>query len=1794
MEQREKGGPSAPSTHPLPPPAPPEQHPEKRTRREKDPGGAVLEVFIEGQRQLPFPGRERSCAEGSVRLRIGVQTAKRSKKPPRTLEGYECVPTVRTQQRPGRGLVVRGEQEGGGSGQGDTPQEWGEGGKNQGSDPNTSQTTKIHPSSPSPQPSSSSSTGQSSGPPHTLPGKWQVPLKLAHKTEMKSDTPPRKLGHRDPAGAHSQLSTPAQSIQETLPDFKSSSPHSHVPPPPPFASVKDSSDEASVGGEGGILNGGEPPVSCHPTRRTKVKGRKQDYTSSVLSNVNSVTRPQLSSPLQADPASQDRTASSTCPLTPAPSPSGLQSQRGAPVSDGGLSPAASQGGLSWATLSQSSGGTEREDKAKKKKEKCDQVRTEKGQGERKARSQGKEERGNTEYPRKERCEKARQEREEVAWRESHVTGKEEEAQHRETPKHLSGSTPPCSSTRCQLSPEAESSRMGAPGAEPALTSVSDGPPTEHTDSPPASFPPPPPLPCSSSTSPREQDSRPLKKRKTRRPSWTRQNRAQRLADNPDVSPLAPLAVSNPQRSPTGSSHSPLSAEPRISPPPPSPSSLSTTTSTPVKPRPAGQPASSTQTHQSPCDPSPSAAVRKRGRPKSQMPSSEKTPPRHFTMPPATILPAGHGKAPDPPVPNPVLDFSPDLTKPSSPSLKPRKRGRPKRPKQPFLDNNRVTLSPLESEEDGKRRPSERSKGNLRCIMGEMKRRRLLREKLSGCRGGGGGGGGERRTGTCRRGAVIPGLILRGRFSSALPHPTHPPHPHLPISPAHLKEATPSAISQSPCGEVLPRASGIDPNNVSEGRGGRGQGKVTVGVNSEVTRSVFQTGLGVGLKGRPNQPPPKLLEHPTPVLSPLRLAESPPSSSHRAPVSPPSSSLQPCDRQRRSVYQCPYTCLCHGHHQRSLLHPCLTHKTPKRQKHKRKRKYQHLLMHAHDPDFLSELDDLIGQFSEVRIGRNRDWTKAGLGRKLAESGRSTVGGKRRHSSSLSSHHFRSNVYRINLSGYYSPHPISYPPHPTFPPLQPCHSLPHTTKKPGRRLKCGCPAQPSQEQGECVQGQRCPLQGNTGYLHPSSLSAPSSMPLGLGYYRGYPITMAHYPNPPIHASYPPPYAPQQPHLHPPHLLLNPARFHRRRSRQLCRRDGGGEDSPGTLPGLPCGCGTIEHKLRHKHRHRTSDWDPGRKESGSGAGSQPRSEFTVRSAQGGSRRNGGQGHAGLMESPWQRKYANDLPSFSSAAKPASSSPSPSSSSAERRRSTALTCLGSTHLSTFGEGWGGQPNPWLRKEGLGAGFRPPTPTLGTLTGGQRPTSLDRSEREDSPTAHHNTFTSLTQTNLFTSSTGGRGDGNERANWRPGSQDVLLRREELPQKEKRSTGPHYGLSQRKQTRFRPGQSVGARRGPGRPRKKIHLTDPVNTMPEPTIHHRDRNRGDQGTAGEGGGDTVQEVIEAVIQRQRRRGRKRQRVEIQDEEEEEHPLCFHSSGEGDPVTHTASICTGQSELCQSPSLVLAGQSDEGVDQLPIKMFQRAGLYSDDYKTTEQSQRITDKLEFIPGEHDYSLLPAPIHVGKYLRMRRIDFQLPYDIIWLLRHNQLHKQCDASVTSEISTCQPKQQSVSRSQTSSPQEGCSSPRKKLLFPHLDMEPMSTSDRVFVLKHRVFLLRNWAWVRGRQLRLSQTREGGPQRSGGGTPSNADAGDKNSKSGGAVGVTENVVLTSVDLHEHQCPPNPPGTSSSLWQPPNRQQEEVWREVQKERLNNILLKLRQPSSGGMSRRGNILVKSLFFHQVVQYN
>lgn len=607
-------------------------------------------------------------------------------------------------------------------------------------------------------------------------------------------------------------------------------------------------------------------------------------------------------------------------------------------------------------------------------------------------------------------------------------------------------------------------------------------------------------------------------------------------------------------------------------------------------------------------------------------------------------------------------------------------------------------------------------------------------------------------------------------SCKLSCPTPPLH-HTPGSPGHLKDATPSPRSESHSEETLPSDSGIgtDNNSVSE----RGDIRGVRGMHR------FGQGSGVILGGQKH--PPSLVDRPSPVSSPLSHMPR-----HTNPISNSTTVERHRDRHRhrRRDYDCSTSCTClcpcpcPGHNKctHSDYYSCLGHNTLKRQKNKHKKKLQQL--HMQDPEFLAELEDLIGQFSEVHIGR-RGWARAGLGQCFDGSG-NTSGGRRHHSS----HSLRSNIFRINLNGFYSPHPSSYSANTSFSPqpFYPCQSV-HCNRKPDHR-QCGCPSK-FQETIE-----------------------------NMGFYNSYPpaTTLYHH----LPSSYPLPsphqYAPHQPHHA--HFILNPARFHRRRNRLLREGalggevEGGGSGgglhlSSGFTSSLSCGCGRSEHKHKHKHRHRHCEPDmdeeeelhEDEEEDGMGreglASSKPRSGFILGQGEGGRKGARGMGSMLSRESPWICEKGND--SFSPAAAAVTSSSS--SLSAERYKHTALTSLGlgSSHLSSFGGGWGGLGQSWTKFGGLGGtGFGNSNPSWRGFNGEQHTGQLTASEGEDEDDediqeSHlYKTSQSPTHTNLFTSAAiakGGRGLRSGLASRNPGSGDRSWRRDEPAWTERREAG---------------------------------------------------------------------------------------------------------------------------------------------------------------------------------------------------------------------------------------------------------------------------------------------------------------------------------------------------------------------------------------------------------------------------
>ncbi|NXY49959.1 ASH1L methyltransferase, partial [Ceuthmochares aereus] len=148
-----------------------------------------------------------------------------------------------------------------------------------------------------------------------------------------------------------------------------------------------------------------------------------------------------------------------------------------------------------------------------------------------------------------------------------------------------------------------------------------------------------------------------------------------------------------------------------------------------------------------------------------------------------------------------------------------------------------------------------------------------------------------------------------------------------------------------------------------------------------------------------------------------------------------------------------------------------------------------------------------------------------------------------------------------------------------------------------------------------------------------------------------------------------------------------------------------------------------------------------------------------------------------------------------------------------------------------------------------------------------------------------------------------------------------------------------------------------------------------------------------GPDTITDVIEAVVQSvnlnpdhqkgwKRKRwlaeeqARKRQKPLAEDEQESN--KSFSEAVTDPPSPHDALGKPPEPENPEQPLPSLA-QREKKAPRPPKKKYQKAGLYSDVYKTTDPKSRLIqlkkEKLEYTPGEHEHGLFPAPIHVGGY---------------------------------------------------------------------------------------------------------------------------------------------------------------------------------------------------------------------------
>ncbi|XP_059269738.1 histone-lysine N-methyltransferase ASH1L isoform X1 [Mustela nigripes] len=225
------------------------------------------------------------------------------------------------------------------------------------------------------------------------------------------------------------------------------------------------------------------------------------------------------------------------------------------------------------------------------------------------------------------------------------------------------------------------------------------------------------------------------------------------------------------------------------------------------------------------------------------------------------------------------------------------------------------------------------------------------------------------------------------------------------------------------------------------------------------------------------------------------------------------------------------------------------------------------------------------------------------------------------------------------------------------------------------------------------------------------------------------------------------------------------------------------------------------------------------------------------------------------------------------------------------------------------------------------------------------------------------------------------------------------------------------------------KRRPGRPRKcPLQAVVSMQAFQAARLVSPDSTEGEESAALPLRADTVTDAIEAVVQSvtlspEHKKGLKRKSWLLEEqakkkqkpfpEDEQECCTSFTAAAVEIPSPPETPAKPPEPENTLQPVLSLIPR-EKKAPRPPKKKYQKAGLYSDVYKTADPKSRLIqlkkEKLEYCPGEHEYGLFPAPIHVGKYLRQKRIDFQLPYDILWQWKHNQLYKKPDVPLYKKI----------------------------------------------------------------------------------------------------------------------------------------------------------------------------------------
>ncbi|KAA0703094.1 Histone-lysine N-methyltransferase ASH1L [Triplophysa tibetana] len=216
---------------------------------------------------------------------------------------------------------------------------------------------------------------------------------------------------------------------------------------------------------------------------------------------------------------------------------------------------------------------------------------------------------------------------------------------------------------------------------------------------------------------------------------------------------------------------------------------------------------------------------------------------------------------------------------------------------------------------------------------------------------------------------------------------------------------------------------------------------------------------------------------------------------------------------------------------------------RRHKHKCKRKYLQLRAKRQDPAFLAEIEKLVVRLGAIRIVHHVAQADE------AKSGRKSLKAKN-HPHVLQClpqnlHH--PTMFHINFSGYYSPQSDF-----------PRDSL-HYVGMSDLKRNNGCPSQPSERivtHCPMVHKLGFPLTGGSCYHSPCKLPLSASS-FGFGLYRGYPPSATIYPSSPFLASYVHPYSKNP--------VLSPSKFHKRKHKFLRRDPLCGGKPQGTYPNV-----------------------------------------------------------------------------------------------------------------------------------------------------------------------------------------------------------------------------------------------------------------------------------------------------------------------------------------------------------------------------------------------------------------------------------------------------------------------------------------------------------------------------------------------------------------------------------------------------------------------------------------------------